>query len=100
MTSNGNHLRPLGYHWRPVFQQNRIQAGGNVVQPLRGIRQRHTTEAEMFSIIGIDGERRLEFAESIAAGTEDYRQPVSARRSIELVFIAIRQLGEFFPLVF
>src|SRR5207253_8258101 len=61
IASRRNDLRALDHQGRAVFQQNRIQAGGNVVQPLRGIRQRHTTEAEMFSIIGIDGERRLEF---------------------------------------
>src|SRR2546430_7376030 len=54
----------------------------------------------MLSIIGIDGKRRLEFAEGIAARAEDNSQLVSAWCGVELIFIAIRRLREFFPVVF
>jgi len=93
-------VQALDHQWGAIFEQNGIQAGRNIVHSLRGIRQRHAAEAEVFSVIGIDGERRLEFAEGIATCAQDHGQPVRAWCGVELIFIAIRRLGEFFPFIF
>src|SRR5260370_909718 len=47
----------------------------------------------------VDRERRFEFAESISAGAQDHRQLVGTRYGVKLILIAIRQFGEFFPLI-
>ena len=54
----------------------------------------------MFSVISIDGERRFEFTEGIASGAQNNCELVRARGGVELIFIAIWELGELFPFVF
>ena len=54
----------------------------------------------MLPVVSIDLQRRFKFSKRVAPSAEHYGQPVGARGRIELVLVAVRNLGEFFPLIF
>jgi len=63
--------RPLPWSWmRPA-----VRAEGDAA------------EAELFAVVGIDGQRRLEFAEAGAAGVEDDLEGVLAGGDVELALV-------------
>src|ERR1700686_5530037 len=82
-----------------VFEQGGIEAGGYVSDSLRACGQVDATEAEVFSVVGIDLQGEFEFSESVAAGTEHDGQLVGSGSGVKLVFVAIGILGELLPLV-
>ncbi len=94
-----HHLHSLDHQRHAILQQRGIQSRGNVRDTGGGIRERHAAEAEILAVVRINLQRRFKFPERIAASAEHHGQLVSARRRIELVLIAVRNLGELFPLV-
>src|SRR5208337_1868447 len=88
------HLHAFDDQRRAVFQQRGILFGRDRGERLQEGGQDYATQREFLPVVRVDLQRRLEFPESIAAGTQHDRQLVVSRRHIELVLVAIGPLGE------
>ena len=95
-----NDLHSLHDQRRVIFEQNGIETSRHVRDAWRIVGQHNAAQAERFSVVRIDLQRRFEFAEGVAPAAQTTVSLYVAGHRVELILIVVRFFLKRFPIVF
>ena len=93
-------LHALHQQRRAVGEQFGVERIAGIRNLLQLVAHGHAAQAEGFSVVGINHERRFVFSEFLAAAGKDHGQPVLSGRDLELIFVVHGRLRELLPFLF